>query len=77
MREWWRGRVVFIRDVRRIMEGYFALRLAFVLEPYGDGLYFPVQDASDMEQVTLVLIITYIPAVFARASRSSRVGWDV
>jgi hypothetical protein len=54
VREWWRGRVVFIRDIRRIMEGHFALRLAFVLEPYGHRLYFPVENASDIEQVTSV-----------------------
>jgi len=28
------------------MEGHFALRLTFVLEPYSDGFYFPGENAS-------------------------------
>ena len=59
------------------MERHFALRLTFVLEPYGDRLDFPVENMSDTGANTLISGVTYIPAAFARASRSSRVGCDV
>jgi hypothetical protein len=77
---WWR-RQFSIGDARRVLERHFALRLAFVLEPYGYRLYFPVENECQAREQHVgsqeLSRVTYIPAAFARASRSSRVGCDV
>ena len=61
---------VRLTTVRR---GGLALRLALVLEPDSDGLYFPVAWSTTRINV---LCRTHIPPALATASRSSLEGWE-
>lgn len=67
-----------ISAVRRVVQCNFSFYLSFVLKPYSDRFDIPIELALSIKVGGHKRIgVTYIAALCATSSRSSRVGCDV